>query len=180
MNGSKQIIIASLPENFYIPDISGTAFYGKREAAYYNFTSIGDGLPAYYLKPEFVMGMYDSETRDFIDNEKYYENLPEEEQAKLFDEVKNGWINVIKESGWTFSEYAEFAEECNFPNPLSKKEIQELDKKLFDEKALKDDLDFFTENSKISGINETVRSIEDDAKDVELEEKEEDWAIDEW
>lgn len=129
---SKQIVIASIPTKFRLLDIIGTPLYGKQDAAFYNQISqeearrldISEG---YYLKPEFIMGMYDADNNEFISNERYYENLKEEEQDKIFNEVKKQYIDILRESGFSFSEYSELLEEVNFENPLTQKEITQLE-----------------------------------------------------
>lgn len=130
--GSTQIIIASLPERFHHLDIIGTPMYQKRQAAFYNSISNEQAQefgisPGLYLKPEFVMGMYDAKTKEFRANDRYYENLPEEEQKRILDEVKRQYIEIIKQSGWTIAEYSEILKDTEIPFPLTAEEILSLD-----------------------------------------------------
>lgn len=138
---SKYIMIASIPTKFRLLDIIGTSLYGKQDAAFYNQISqeeaqrldISEG---YYLKPEFIMGMYDANNNEFISNERYYENLKQEEQDKLFNNVKSQYINLVKDSGYTFKEYSNMLEDASFENPLSKEEIEKLDLDINNEKFI--------------------------------------------
>lgn len=86
--GSKHIMIASLPEVFHLLDVKGTPLFQKRHAAFYNTISPEEASqlgisPGLYLKPEFIRGMYDANKKDFIENDRYYENLPEQEQKRV-------------------------------------------------------------------------------------------------
>lgn len=126
--GSKHIMIASLPEVFHLLDVKGTALFQKRHAAFYNNISPEEArklgiAPGLYLKPEFIMGMYDAEKKDFLVNDKYYENLPEEEQKRVLDEVKQQYIDTIEHSDWTLAEYAQILEDVGIECPLTQEEI---------------------------------------------------------
>ena len=127
--GSKHIIIVSLPEIFHLLDVKGTALFQKRHAAFLNSISeeqadelgIAKGL---YLKPEFVMGMYDTIKKDFVVNDRYYENLPEEEQKRVLDDVKKQYIDTIEHSDWTLAEYAQILQDVGVKCPLTPEEIE--------------------------------------------------------
>ena len=125
---SKHIIIASLPEVFHLLDVKGTALFQKRHAAFYNNISPEEASklgisPGLYLKPEFIMGMYDAEKKDFVVNDRYYENLPEEEQRKILEDVKKQYIDIISNSDWTLAEYAQILEDIGIECPLTPEEI---------------------------------------------------------
>lgn len=125
---SKHIMIASLPEVFHLLDVMGTALFQKRHAAFYNNISPEEASklgisPGLYLKPEFIMGMYDAEKKDFVVNDRYYENLPEEEQRKILEDVKKQYIDIISNSDWTLAEYAQILEDIGIECPLSPEEI---------------------------------------------------------
>ena len=133
--GSKHIMIASLPEVYHLLDISGTPLFQKRHAAFYNNISPEEAeklgiAPGLYLKPEFIKGMYDAEKKDFIVNDRYYENLPEEEQRKVFEDVKKQYIDTISQSGWTLAEYAKILEDIGIECPLTSEEISNNGKKI--------------------------------------------------
>lgn len=126
--GSKHIMIASLPEVFHLLDVKGTALFQKRHAAFYNNISPEEASklgisPGLYLKPEFIMGMYDAEKKDFVVNDRYYENLPEEEQRKILEDVKKQYIDIISNSDWTLAEYAQILEDIGIECPLTPEEI---------------------------------------------------------
>ena len=125
---SKHIMIASLPEVFHLLDVKGTALFQKRHAAFYNNISPEEASklgisPGLYLKPEFIMGMYDAEKKDFVVNDRYYENLPEEEQRKVLEDVKKQYIDNISNSDWTLAEYAQILEDIGIECPLTPEEI---------------------------------------------------------
>lgn len=126
--GLKHIMIASLPEVFHLLDVKGTALFQKRHAAFYNNISPEEASklgisPGLYLKPEFIMGMYDAEKKDFVVNDRYYENLPEEEQRKILEDVKKQYIDIISNSDWTLAEYAQILEDIGIECPLTPEEI---------------------------------------------------------
>ena len=143
--GSKHIIIVSLPEIFHLLDVKGTALFQKRHAAFLNSISeeqadelgIAKGL---YLKPEFVMGMYDTIKKDFILNDRYYENLPEEEQKRVLDDVRKQYIDTIEHSDWTLAEYAQILQDVGVKCPLTPEEIENSSK----DKIEKQELDMVT------------------------------------
>lgn len=166
---SKQIIIASLPLEYHLLDAIGTPLYGKRQAAFYYSISQEQSYelgisPGLYLKPEFVMGVYDANQKDFISNERYYENLQEKEQEKLMNEIKKQYINILKDSEFTFSEYAQILQASNIKNPLTEDEIKECDKEISDSKMLEKQLSQMADNVKLSDFNETANAILKDAQ----------------
>ena len=69
------------------------------------------------------MGMYDAEKKDFVVNDRYYENLPEEEQRKILEDVKKQYIDIISNSDWTLAEYAQILEDIGIECPLTPEEI---------------------------------------------------------
>lgn len=126
--GSKHIMIASLPEVFHLLDVKGTPLFQKRHAAFYNTISPEEASqlgisPGLYLKPEFIRGMYDANKKDFIENDRYYENLPEQEQKRVLDEIKQQYIETIEKSGWTLEEYVQILEDIDMEFPLTQEEI---------------------------------------------------------
>ena len=126
--GSKHIMIASLPDIFHLLDVKGTALFQKRHAAFYNNISQEEAgklgiSPGLYLKPEFVMGMYDAEKKEFVVNDRYYENLPEHEQKMVLDEVKRQYIDIIEHSDWTLKEYVQILDDVGIESPLTPEEI---------------------------------------------------------
>ena len=139
--GSKQIIIASLPKKYNIINVPSGPLYGKENSAFYNYFSQEEAdklgiAQGYYLKPEFVSGVYDANTQTFTKNEKYYENLPLEEQNKLFNEVKKQYIELLKGSQWTLKEYADILRRIGVENPLTEEEIIQADRTTFENNEL--------------------------------------------
>lgn len=133
--GSKHIMIVSLPEVFHLLDVRGTPLFQKRHAAFYNNISLEEAkklgiAPGLYLKPEFIEGMYDAEKKDFIVNDRYYENLPEEKQRKVLEDVKKQYIDTISNSGWTLAEYAQILKDIGIECPLTPEEISNNGKEI--------------------------------------------------
>lgn len=131
--GSKHIIIASLPEIFHLLDVQGTPLFKKRHAAFYNHISQEEAnelgiAPGLYLKPEFIMGMYDANKKDFIVNDRYYENLPEQEQRRVLEEMKQQYIETIENTGWTLEEYEQILDDIDMEFPLTQEEISNAGK----------------------------------------------------
>ena len=187
--GSKQIIIASLPTKYHIINVQSGALYRKENAAFYNYipqeeaTKLGIA-PGYYLKPEFVRGVYDANDRSFTQNDKYYENLPLEEQNKLFDEVKRQYIDLLKGSQWTLKEYAKILEGMGMENPLTPEEIAQADMEVLETEALEEQLQSIAESSREEDFNQTTQGIKDGDLNPELDEEleytDEGWSMDDW
>lgn len=187
---SKQIIIASLPKEYHLLAPMGTVLYGKEQAAFYNHFSQEEAsklgiAPGYYLKPEFVSGVYDANTHLFTSNEKYYENLSSEEQKRIFEEVKRQYIDLLKGSQWTLEEYAEILKRIMGKEiPLTPEEIATADKEVFDAKKLEEQLQSIAENSKQSDFRDATGEIKEDSQQgIENEEEvytDEGWSMDEW
>jgi len=102
--GAKKIIIISLPLKYHIFDNVSIGTYLKSVEAFSYIPSddvknreplLIDGS---YTMPEFVKECYDAQTKEFIDNPKYYEHLSDEEQRKLFETVKYNYIKTLDES----------------------------------------------------------------------------------
>ena len=137
-----------------------------------------------YLKPEFIKGMYNAKDGSFIDNPKYYENLPQEDQDKLFAEVKQNYIDKVKNqllrTGSTFEKYSKGAELRGLGTPLTDEEIKQLDMEMPKEDELVagilfEDIDELTKtNATISGINEETKIIKGtkDKEEINLEDME--------
>lgn len=183
--GSKQIIIASVPKDYHL--LPTGALYGKRQAAFYNFipqeeaTKLGLSQ-GYYLKPEFVRGVYDANSKSFISNAKYYENLSLEAQKEVFDEIKKQYIDLLKGSQWTLEEYAQIIKRTmGIDIPLTAEEIAQADKEVFDAKALETELESIVESSREGEFNQTTWSIrEDSQEDKDMEINDEGWSLDDW
>ena len=97
---SKIIVIVSYPYKYKIIDTVGLRTYNQGDAAIYYIPS-EENQAKYnltnspYVMPEFVMGYYDNNNKTFINNLKYYEHLPIEEQRILFDKVKENYFNIL-------------------------------------------------------------------------------------
>ena len=122
---STKIIIVSLPSKYNIINRGGEGIDSTDPQSFCDYIPIEKALalgiqPGVYIKPEFIMGMYDSKLKTFINNERYYENLTTEEQTLLFEEVKENYIQAIKSKGMDIEEYVELLEQIGLENPLSK------------------------------------------------------------
>lgn len=138
----------------------------------------------YYLKPEFVRGVYDANDGSFTQNDRYYENLTPEEQKELFDEVKRQYIDLLKGSQWTLEEYAEILESNGWKNPLTQEEIAQADKEVFEAEALEAQLQSVAENSRAEDFSQTTQGIKEGDLNPELDEEleytDEGWSMDDW
>ncbi len=188
---SKQIIIASLPKEYHLLAPMGTVLYGKGQAAFYNYFSQDEAsklgiASGYYLKPEFVSGVYDANTHSFTSNEKYYENLPSQEQKKIFEEVKRQYIDLLKGGPWTLEEYAEILKRTSGTQiPLTPEEIATADKEVFEAKKLEEQLQRIAEKSKQSDFKDATSEIRTEAQQQGIENEEEiytdeGWSMDDW
>ena len=101
---SKKIVIISLPLKFHIYDSAGIGTYLKSTEAFsyipndearFKEPLLIDGS---YTMPEFIKGYYDVNTKKFIFNPNYYEDLSIEEQNKLFDIIKQNYIRALDET----------------------------------------------------------------------------------
>lgn len=129
---AKKIMIISVPYKWCIPEFGGTA--KKGQMAFFKYIVQGKEQDAktnpdgsYFLRPEFIMGTYDADSRDFIENECYYENLTPEQQEELFADVKKKYIQAVRETNLTAEEYREVLEAFGIENPLTDEEMQKLD-----------------------------------------------------
>ena len=139
--GSKHIMIASLPDAYHLLDVKGTPLFQKRHAAFLNNISQEQAsklgiAPGLYLKPEFIVGMYDANKKNFIENDRYYENLPEQEQKRVLDEIRQQYIETIEKSGWTLEEYAQVLKDVDMEIPLTQEEISNNGKEIEQEQEM--------------------------------------------
>lgn len=100
----KKIVILSLPLKYHIYDSAAIGTYLKLTEAFSYIPSEEDKvkepllIDGSYTMPEFIKGYYDVNTKKFISNPKYYENLSIEEQNKLFDTIKQNYIRILDET----------------------------------------------------------------------------------
>ena len=111
---SKQIVIISLPER-YVLDKHFSMFMDPYEAFYVESEEQG-----FFTRPEFVRGVYDANTRSFIPNENYYQNLEQEQQNQLLEDVKKNYMR-------SFAEYSKVPpSEVREILPFNESEFEEL------------------------------------------------------
>ena len=132
-NDSKIIVIVSLPLQYKIIDLVGTATYNQGDAAFYyipdevtrkNFSLTNSP----YVMPEFIVGYYDVRNDSFTSNPIYYENLQEHEQSNLLNKVKENYFNII-DSSWGIEEYKDAIKELGWGFGLTEEELKNFQRK---------------------------------------------------
>ena len=128
---AKKIVIVSFPPEYEFYSESNMVM----QSALIENKKISEGaIEEGYLKPEFILGMYDVEQEVFYDNPKYYENLDPEQQMEIFDEAKRKYIEVVREtvlsSRSTFTAERERLKALGKPNLLTEAEASKLDEEL--------------------------------------------------
>lgn len=83
---SKNIIIISLPLRYILSRST------KIGTDLYQAFCIGNEEQGYFLRPEFIRGIYNSDTHSFIENINFFQNLPPEHQQALFEDIKEKFI----------------------------------------------------------------------------------------
>lgn len=132
-NDSKIIVIVSLPLQYKIIDLVGTATYNQGDAAFYyipdevtrkNFSLTNSP----YVMPEFIVGYYDTRNDSFTSNPIYYENLQEHEQSNLLNKVKENYFNII-DSSWGIEEYKDAIKELGWGFGLTEEELKNFQRR---------------------------------------------------
>lgn len=124
----QNIIIVSLPIVFNILDAPSLGTYNERYGAFCYIPSVEaqkkyDLTNSRYIMPEFILGCYNAKSKRFKYNVKYYEFLPEDEKEKLFDKVRENYVQIISE-GCGIQEYKEIIEDlAGWTFPLSEDEL---------------------------------------------------------
>lgn len=132
-NDSKIIVIVSLPLQYKIIDLVGTATYNQGDAAFYyipdEVTRKKFSLTnSPYVMPEFIVGYYDARNDSFTSNPIYYENLQEHEQSNLLSKVKENYFNII-DSSWGIEEYKDVIKELGWGFDLTEEEIKKFQRR---------------------------------------------------
>lgn len=130
---SKIIVIVSLPLQYKIIDLVGTPTYNQADAAYYyipdeNTRKKFSLTNSPYVMPEFIVGYYDARNDSFTSNSRYYENLHENEQSKLFDKVKENYFNII-DNGWGIEAYKDVIKELGWKFGLTEEEVKKFQRR---------------------------------------------------
>lgn len=130
---SKIIVIVSLPLQYKIIELVGTATYNQGDAAYYyipdEITREKFSLTnSPYVMPEFIVGYYDARNDSFTSNPRYYENLQEHEQSNLFNKVKENYFNIIDNS-WGIEEYKGVIKELEWSFGLTEEELKKFQRR---------------------------------------------------
>lgn len=94
-----KIVVISLPKKLHILDILDLGTYNQATNAFcYEVAGKENLTQGKYVMPEFILGCYDATTKTFEKNNKYYELLPQEEQDKLFEKVKENYAQTIEDA----------------------------------------------------------------------------------
>ena len=190
---SDNIIIISAPKEY---ELSASELRGAGDP--YEAFYVGSEHEGYRLRPEFIRGIYNANSHSITLNENFYENLPEESQEKLFEEMKNRFIEA-------YAKYAIHApKETKIELPLdeegleqasiewymtqlerlrkSKEEREKLqeieDEEEFDTDGVWLDLDEMSDATRISDFDETTKSIKQDVQERKEEKENEGWSVD--
>lgn len=182
--GSKDVVIVSIPRKYVLrnKEVGLADLYEP----YY----VGSKEKGYRLRPEFVKGVYNSDSHSFTLNDNFYQNLEPEEQNKLFEEIKQQYIK-------SYAEYSNLSpKEVKKPLPLNENELEQLMiewyknqlerfrmDKIFEPQKLDKELHEMANGSRISDFNDTIGSIREDAQQEMEEDKEntdEGWLLDGW
>ncbi|MGM9875383.1 MAG: hypothetical protein ACI32H_05625 [Bacilli bacterium] len=132
-NDSKIIVIVSLPLQYKIIDLVGTATYNQGDAAFYyipdEVTRKKFSLTnSPYVMPEFIVGYYDARNDSFTSNPIYYENLQEHEQSNLLNKVKENYFNII-DSSWGIEGYKDVIKELGWGFGLTEEELKKIQRR---------------------------------------------------
>ena len=184
--GSQNIVIVSLPKEYILRILDIGTFADPYKPFY-----IGSEERGFYLRPEFIKGIYNANIHSFMENANFYQNLDKETQKILFENIKTAYIKS----------YAEFSnvnpKETSKKLPLNEQEMEKIsiewykeqlkklrEDKIFDEQNLDEELDdIFNEITK-TDFEDTTRLVKDSAKEEgkdELHKKDDEWEIsDDW
>lgn len=126
---ASNIVVVSLPYKYNILEIAGTETYEQGTAAYYYIPN-EDQQNKYnltnspYVRPEFILGCYDSNNKNFNHNPNYYENLSIDKQKEILNNVKEKYMYIIDDA-IGLREYKEIMKELpNWQFPLSDDDIE--------------------------------------------------------
>ena len=112
---AKTIIIVSVPREYEI----STEDFGGNGDRYKHFYT-GSKKDGFYLRPEFIKGIYDANTHSYTENTNFYKNLDEETKKQLFTDIKESFIKTFGAEGKTNPEG-----QVKFP-PLTEEEKEKL------------------------------------------------------
>ena len=94
-----KVVIVSLPIKYNILESPGMKTYHQGSYAFcYDVEGDENLAPGKYVMPEFVVGCYNAQTKEFERNSRYYELLPQEEQDKVFEQVKKNYAKTLEEA----------------------------------------------------------------------------------
>ena len=190
---AKNIVICSLPQELVLSKHD----VGSGVVDLFKQFYIGSEEEGFFLRPEFIAGVYNADSHSFVENESFYKNLSEEKQASIIESVKKKYIKEYAENA-IHSPY-----NSDFPLPLNKEEIEmatvewyktqlvryredqlaisDSTTDIFDENDLWEDLDEISSSAKMSDFEDTTNLLWLDVthkKDEQKEKNDEGWTID--
>lgn len=132
---SSIVFIISLPKKYFIFENDESKTMQKEHSAYYYIptkeqqeTFLLQNKPHVYS--EFIVGYYDSNTKEFTENPNYYEKLDKEKQKELFHTIEENYIQVINNCCGV-DKYKELSEKYNYKYAVDEDMIN-IDKLLAD------------------------------------------------
>jgi len=124
---AEKVVIVSLPVHFHILETPGL---GTPKQAYdafcYRVTDNEIVSQGKYVMPEFIVGCYNAQTKEFERNSRYYELLSSEEQTKVIEQIKKNYAQTLEEAcGLEY--YKELISKLpQFQFPLTDEECEKL------------------------------------------------------
>lgn len=181
---SNNIVIVAIPKKYALRNTE------VRLADLYESYYVGSKEEGYRLRPEFIKGVYNSDSHSFTLNDNFYQNLEPEQQNKLFEEIKQKYIKLYAEHSMVSPEKVKSS------LPLNETEIEQVSiewykkqlerfrrDKTFETQMLNTELHKMSDGARISDFNDTTHSIKDDVQQKMEEDKEntdEGWLLDVW
>lgn len=150
------IIIIEVPKKY---ELSDSKTDDKFAGFYYQ-----DKDGSMQVRPEFIRGVYSTQTNEFIENENYYMNLKKEDQERLFDDVIQNYAKILSSNGLNQKTAIGY-----LPQNISNEEFDKFNidyyalelerEKKFEGKDIDESLNKIVAGMSISKINETTGSI---------------------
>lgn len=150
------ILIIEVPKKY---ELSDSKTDDKFAGFYYQ-----DKDGSMQVRPEFIRGVYSTQTNEFIENENYYMNLKKEDQERLFDDIIQNYAKILSSYGLNLKTAIGY-----LPQNISNEEFDkfnidyyalELEKeKKFEGKDIEESLNEIISGKNISEINKTTNNI---------------------
>lgn len=129
----ENVIIIALPTDYHILDNPGIGTYQEKYGAFCYIPSEpmqkeGSLTNSRYVRPEFIVGCYNTKADIFKPNQRYFEIMYPPKRKEFMDQIKSKYLDIISES-CGIMEYKSIVEglpNCYFP--LTDEEINALKK----------------------------------------------------